>query len=395
MAIVLSTPPFMCFFDDNGNPLNGGLVYTYLAATLTPQATYTDQGGLTQNANPVVLDSSGRASIWLDSTNSYKFIVKTSAGVTLSNGTQDNIAPFSTASGLSILGNIAANTILGNNTGSSTSPLALTLLQSLTFLGGFAHAGAGQLQRSSSTQLILNPYKGNQIIFPSGYVYTIGSSGLLSGSISGGCNLNGTGSSSLTAATLYYCYLWYNAGNPVLDFSATGHSTDTTTGIEIKTGDATRVLVGMVYPQAGPIVVDTTTARLVASWHNRINKSFLNNFSTTRTTTSGSLAEINSEIRGLFLTWGDGFSASCTQSLTHSANASPITSAITIDGAVTIVAESNTNITTLGSPYNCTLSNQATTTEGQHYITISGSVNSGTGTWNSGSCSGLSGLVLI
>jgi hypothetical protein len=83
MAIVNSTPPYAVFYDDNGNPLSGGKVYTYLAGTLTPRATYTDQGGLTANANPVILDSAGRADIWLDNSASYKFIVKTSGDVTV------------------------------------------------------------------------------------------------------------------------------------------------------------------------------------------------------------------------------------------------------------------------------------------------------------------------
>lgn len=78
------------YFDNSGNPLNGGLVYTYSAGTTTPKATYTDAGGLTSNANPVVLDSAGRASIWLNG--NYKIVLKTSAGVTLK--TEDNIAGY-------------------------------------------------------------------------------------------------------------------------------------------------------------------------------------------------------------------------------------------------------------------------------------------------------------
>lgn len=71
------------FFDANGNPLSGGKVYTYQAGTTTPQATYTDSTLGTPNANPVVLDADGYAAIWLSQALSYKFVVKTSADVTL------------------------------------------------------------------------------------------------------------------------------------------------------------------------------------------------------------------------------------------------------------------------------------------------------------------------
>ena len=127
MTIVNLTPPYQQFYDDNGNPLSGGLVYSYTAGTLTPLATYTDQGGGTPNANPVVLDSAGRADIWLNNASSYKFIVKTSTGTTIR--TVDNITPFNTASGLSVLGSIAANTMVGNNTGATATPVALTATQ--------------------------------------------------------------------------------------------------------------------------------------------------------------------------------------------------------------------------------------------------------------------------
>jgi hypothetical protein len=70
-------------FDVNGDPLVGGLVYTYTTGTATPLATYTDSGGGTANANPVVLDARGEADIWLDDASTYRFILKTAADVTI------------------------------------------------------------------------------------------------------------------------------------------------------------------------------------------------------------------------------------------------------------------------------------------------------------------------
>jgi hypothetical protein len=79
------------FFDNNGNPLAGGLIYTYAAGTTTPIATYTSSSGGTANANPIVLDSAGRtpAQIWLTAGNSYKFVLQTSLGTLIK--TDDNI----------------------------------------------------------------------------------------------------------------------------------------------------------------------------------------------------------------------------------------------------------------------------------------------------------------
>ena len=79
------------FFDDNGNPLSGGLLYTYLAGTTTPATTYTSSNGVTANSNPIVLDAAGRISqeVWLTVGVDYKFILKTSLGVTV--WTKDDI----------------------------------------------------------------------------------------------------------------------------------------------------------------------------------------------------------------------------------------------------------------------------------------------------------------
>jgi hypothetical protein len=79
------------FFDNNGIPLSGGLLYTYQAGSSTPLATYTDINGTIANSNPIVLNSSGRLDneVWLTYGFYYKFVLKTSVGTTL--GTYDNL----------------------------------------------------------------------------------------------------------------------------------------------------------------------------------------------------------------------------------------------------------------------------------------------------------------
>lgn len=79
------------FFDSNGDPLAGGLLYTYNAGTTTPVSTYTSRSGSAYNTNPIVLDSSGRtpAEIWLEGGVLYKFVLKDSTFVQI--GSYDNI----------------------------------------------------------------------------------------------------------------------------------------------------------------------------------------------------------------------------------------------------------------------------------------------------------------
>jgi hypothetical protein len=79
------------FFDDNGTPLAGGLLYTYLAGTTTPATTYTTPAGNIANTNPIVLDAGGRTpyEVWVGTGVLYKFVLKDSDNVTI--GTYDNI----------------------------------------------------------------------------------------------------------------------------------------------------------------------------------------------------------------------------------------------------------------------------------------------------------------
>ena len=79
------------FFDSNGDPLTGGLLYTYAAGTSTPVTTYTSQAATANNTNPIVLDAAGRtpAEIWLDGGSFYKFVLKSSTFVQI--GSYDNI----------------------------------------------------------------------------------------------------------------------------------------------------------------------------------------------------------------------------------------------------------------------------------------------------------------
>jgi hypothetical protein len=96
MTKVLAPDVFRQHFDNSGDVLNGGTITTHAGGTSTPITTWTDSTGATAQANPIVLDSAGRepGGIWITAGTAYKFILKTSAGVTLD--TVDNIAVWGT-----------------------------------------------------------------------------------------------------------------------------------------------------------------------------------------------------------------------------------------------------------------------------------------------------------
>jgi len=79
----LSPAPKLQFFGTDGLPLVGGKLFTYAAGTTTPLATYTDNTQTTQNTNPVILDSTGQASVWLASNITYKYTLKDADDVLL------------------------------------------------------------------------------------------------------------------------------------------------------------------------------------------------------------------------------------------------------------------------------------------------------------------------
>ena len=88
------------FFDDNGVPLAGGLLYSYAAGTTTAATTYTSATGLTANSNPIVLNAAGRVEeeVWLNAGDLYKFILQDSNEVQI--GSWDNIPGITNANTL-------------------------------------------------------------------------------------------------------------------------------------------------------------------------------------------------------------------------------------------------------------------------------------------------------
>ncbi len=219
----------------------------------------------------------------------------------------------------------------------------------------------------SGGNLTLTPVGGNQVyIDGTRYSYT---------------SMPTLGTGGLSASTLYYIYLYDNAGTATLEASATVPTTGTN-GYTQKTGDATRCLVGMAYTTAGTAWADSATQRFVASWRNRIPRQGQAVVASNRTTSSGTPTEMSSADRVEFVCWSDqlciGFGSGY---MAHSDTGgayffvTPYFDGTTAGGGA-LLQPSTSNY---GSP--AAIAVGAALSTGYHYFTVFGNVSAGTGTW--------------
>ena len=88
MAATVCPAPQFVGLDNSGNPLSGGKLYSYSAGTTTNLNTFSDSDLSVPNANPIILDAGGRATVYL-SASSYKFKLTSSGDDVIY--TQDNV----------------------------------------------------------------------------------------------------------------------------------------------------------------------------------------------------------------------------------------------------------------------------------------------------------------
>jgi hypothetical protein len=175
VPVSLAPVPRQQFSDVNGNPLPGGLIFTYAAGTSTPLATYTDSSGTSQNSNPVVLDSGGFATLWLSAA-PYKICLQNALGVQqwcVDNVTQPGLALLSTPNSWNSLQTFGPCdiailpgpvTVCSTATGprqaslpDNTGPIAETNIDNLFSIGQTITATLNQLKIGASpNQTILN-----------------------------------------------------------------------------------------------------------------------------------------------------------------------------------------------------------------------------------------------
>ena len=105
----------------------------------------------------------------------------------------------------------------------------------------------------SGSNLLLAPCNGNQLVINS-VVCSIPDAGITL--------------APPATTTLYYIYAYMSGATMTLEASTTTHAKQAGTGVEIKSGDATRTLVGMAMTLAS-VWVDNASYRYVLSYFNR------------------------------------------------------------------------------------------------------------------------------
>lgn len=220
----------------------------------------------------------------------------------------------------------------------------------------------------SATQVKLSPFDGDQIMI-AGTQYHIAAAGVTGANT--GVYVNGVAGQNLAANTVYNVYLFSNAGTLTLDFSTTAHTTDSTTGnngIQIKSADNTRTLVGKVETNAS----SQFAANVVISWFNRRANNVKQTDGADRNV-STIWTEIVSTIRCRFLTWGDTVvRVSYCACLKGNAAGNAMYIGAGLDGVTNVFAGQAAGEPTIG--YYVTVSGTLSqlVPEGVHYFTLVG-----------------------
>lgn len=252
-----------------------------------------------------------------------------------------------------------------------------------------AYIGHGRCYLSKSgSNLLLLPENGGGLVI-NGVLYPIPAAGLQ------------LAPSGLTANTLYYIYAFMSGPTMTLEAATTGHSTSATTGVEIKTGDPTRTLVGMAYCDTGVVWVDSNTGglaeRLVLSWFNRILVGGgVQPTAGTITTSSPTLVDWGSHVR--FLKWADeSFAGSCLGVVGTTSSNTLVEQALGIDGiaAGNILGATHAQATTSvgGSVPGVSMSGTCyfpSAAEGLHYLTLAIATAGGNTVWFGNGASAIS-----
>lgn len=190
---------------------------------------------------------------------------------------------------------------------------------------------------------------------------------------------------SLAPSTLYYIYAYFNGSAVVLETSTTGHVTGDY-GVQVKSGDQSRTLVGMARTTSGTLWADSATQRFVTSWRNRRRIPAYNSIMVGSPvgTSSAPWVEISSTARVEFICWAQDaitLYAGITGNHTTGGNSS-IYGGIGVDsttGAGLLEGFGYVTVTTAEANIDKRISVTASANlgEGYHYATMLGGVSAG------------------
>lgn len=210
-------------------------------------------------------------------------------------------------------------------------------------------------------------------------------------------------STQFTLLDATYVNAWVSGGScDLLGLTAgpamPGHTT-ASNGVEVKNGDATKTLVGMVYTDGSQHFNDLATERDVASWFNRRIKTCRNTWASAATVSSTSYKELTATAGALhceFVSWAqDNLQWSLFGTMINSAaSASTATLAGDFDGSGTSGTPETENVQWPGGAsaiqFPLSLTGSASLSEAWHYLTTFGMSTAGTITI-SGASSGVTG----
>lgn len=343
-------------------------------------------GGLTLNTEAI-------QPIYFGINSSEVMRVDTSGRLGIGTTSPANTLDIGTGGGIHITSGVpgSTNNALYNNAGTLTwngSALATETPSSVILSAGQLQCSGSNCSNSTGSGTIQYcPYKGNIKTTASQGNYTIPGACLTATLTS--MYVGGTASSSVAASTLYYIYLWNTSGTWVLDAETTGHATDSTTGIEIESGDDTKTLVGMIHTNSGKKVMtlgETTSGmpdtNTVATWDNRVPTVTRCGFTATRTSSASSgQTEINSENRCYFMSWGDGASFSTNITGYSNTAAAGFATDLNLNGVGTgfpLIIATGLVQSTANAEALITGNAMSVVREGYNYTVLSAQVNAGT-----------------
>jgi Pectate lyase superfamily protein len=211
LAQLSPTPVFKAFAND-GTPLAYGKLYSYIAGTTTPQATYPSQSESTPNPNPIILNARGECALWLDPTLAYKLNLTDLFGNQIAGYPVDNIQRYAQLPIDSV--NIRYD-ITAAETAAGVTPTNYNIVPLNILRYGADPSGVANSDSAIQAAIDVAAINGGTVYIPSG-VYRLAIGLTISDEAQGGIKIIGDGWQTVTGSyatsagsRLYY----YGTGN--------------------------------------------------------------------------------------------------------------------------------------------------------------------------------------